>query len=139
MKPILAVVILSSLAVMAFADLSKIQGKWTAVSGQIGAIPMPKATVDKIVLKIIGETYDYDEGHGHDRGTLKAIDGDGPKAMDIVGTDGPNKGKVYHTIFKIEKSVLTICYGLDGKRPSSFEANEKSKTLLMVYHLAKER
>ncbi len=123
------------LPLAANADLKQIQGKWKPTGGQVGATKLPKSMLDKMVLVIKGEAYDYSEGNGHDIGTLKLVGKDG---LDILGTTGPNKGKTYLTIFKFEHDTLTICYGLDGKRPASFEVNAKSKAMLMTYKLAKE-
>ena len=135
MKIIFFIAASLALSAAASANLKAIQGTWRPSSGQIGANALPKAMLDKMVLVIKGETYDYSEGHGHDVGTLKEIAGKPPLAMDIIGTQGPNKGKTYLAIYKLEGSNLTIFYGLDGKRPKSF--TDKGKlTLLIKYHRA---
>ncbi|MBS1701731.1 MAG: TIGR03067 domain-containing protein [Armatimonadetes bacterium] len=134
MKSILITLISLALAVSAQADLKKIQGTWKATAGQLGDFSLPKSLLDKMVLIIKDDTYDYDEGHGHDVGKLKEIKDSKPLAMDIFGTEGPNKGKTIPTIYKLEDKVLTICYGLDGKRPKSFEDKGK-RILLMTFKL----
>ena len=131
MKPITLLVALFTFVISANADFKKIQGAWKASSGQIGGKDLPKALLEKMVLVIKDETYDYDEGHGHDVGLLKSVK-DLKEGMDIVGTKGPNKGKIYLTIFKLDGKNLVILYGLDGKRPKSFD--DKGKMVMtMVY------
>jgi len=122
-----------ALPVLAPADLKQIQGTWKPTSATMGGTPLPKAMLDKMVLIVKGDTYDYDEGHGHDIGKLKDVKGK-PMGMDIIGTKGPNEGKTYHTIYKVEGSDLTIKYGLDGKRPNSFDQKAKEPTILIKYH-----
>jgi len=135
MKLILFVLASLALAAAASADLKKIQGTWKPSSGEVGSKALPKTMLDKMVLIIKDGTYDYDEGHGHDIGTLKEIAGK-PLGMDIIGTKGPNKGRTFHTIYKLEGSALIICYGLDGKRPKSFTDNGKAVTMLIKYRRA---
>ncbi len=123
-----------AIAAFGIADLKKIEGTWKVLEGKIGANALPKALTDKMVLIIKNGKYDYDEGHGHDTGNLKDIKGD-PMGMDIVGTEGPNKGKTYLTIYKMDGKNLVICYGLDGKRPTSFDG--KGKVMLVKYQKSK--
>jgi len=134
MKLFLLVLASLTLSLTPSANLKKIQGTWKASAGQMGATNLPKPMLDKIVLILKGDTYDYDEGNGHDLGTLREVGDKPPLGLDIVGTKGPNKGRTYLAIYKLERSVLTICYGLDGHRPKSFDA--KGTTLLMRYHRA---
>jgi len=132
MKTILSLISLACIATSASADLKKINGTWKPISGEAGGRPMTKAFLDKMVIVIKDGTYDYDEGNGHDIGTLKDVPGK-PQGMDITGTKGPNKGKTYVTLYKLEGKTLTICYGLDGKRPKAFDAKGKGSTMLIKY------
>jgi uncharacterized protein (TIGR03067 family) len=69
-----------------------------------------------------------------DKGTVTVDAGKTPKAMDIEGTDGPNKGKKYPAIYEFKDGTLTICYGLDEKtRPTKFESTKETDTMLVVY------
>jgi len=137
MKSILILIALLAFAVTASADLKKIQGTWKPSEGHLGASAIPKAMLDKMVLTLKGNTYVYNEGHGDDIGTLKEIPGTVPAGLDILGTKGPNKGKTYYTIYKLEGATLTICYGLDGKRPKSFESKAKTMSMVITYHRSK--
>jgi uncharacterized protein (TIGR03067 family) len=122
------------LSVLASASLKGIQGTWKPTAGSISGDPLPKTMLDKIVLIIKGDAYDYDEGPGHDIGMLKEIPGK-PLGLDIVGTKGPNKGRTFHAIYKLEGSLLTIYYALKGDRPKSF-SEKGTTTLLMTYRRA---
>ena len=134
MKIIFATAFALALPFAAHADLTKIQGTWKPDAGQIGATKLPKSMLEKMVLVIKGDSYDYSEGNGHDLGTLKV---GGKGELDIIGTTGPNKGKTYLTLYKLEGKTLIICYGLAGKRPASFEVSAKTKAMLMTYKLVK--
>jgi uncharacterized protein (TIGR03067 family) len=136
MKVIAVLFAFVALVVAAQADLKGIQGTWKASSGQIGKSLLPKSLVDKMVLIIKGNTYNYNEGHGPDIGALKEVGHKAPLGMDIIGTKGPNKGRSYPTIYKLDGSDLVIFYGLDGHRPKSFDEKGNLKTLYMTYHRA---
>jgi len=120
--------------ILACADLKAIQGTWKAASGEIGGKSLPKELLAKMILKITGNRYDYDEGNGHDLGDLKLVPSHGPSAMDIIGTEGPNKGKTYLAIYRAEGDTLTIIYGLGPTRPTSFEEKNTPTSLVMKYH-----
>jgi len=73
-----------------------------------------------------------------DKGTLKVDSKAKPKTMDIVGTEGPNKGKTFPAIYELEGETLKICYALEGtKRPTEFKAAGE-KVLLVTYKKVKD-
>ena len=58
--------------------------------------------------------------------------------MDIVGTDGPNKGKTILGIYELKEDTLRICYDLTGKgRPTEFVTKKDAPLFLVVYKRAK--
>lgn len=127
------IALLFAFASFASADLKKINGTWKAVAGQIGGKDLPPALLKSMVLILKDGSYDYDEGHGHDVGQMKEVGKKKPLSIDIVGTEGPNKGKTYKAIYQFDGKVLRISYGLDGKRPSSFDRDKKGMILSMTY------
>lgn len=55
--------------------------------------------------------------------------------MDVVGEDGPNKGKRYPAIYRFHDRELEICYDLSEKdRPSEFVSREGTKLLRVTYY-----
>jgi uncharacterized protein (TIGR03067 family) len=57
-----------------------------------------------------------------------------PKELDIVGTDGPNKGKTILAIYEQDGDTLRICYDLSGKgRPTEFKTKEGTQSFLVTY------
>ena len=54
--------------------------------------------------------------------------------MDVIGTDGPNKGKTFLAIYELEGDMLRICYDLAGKtRPTAFATEQGTKLFLVRY------
>jgi uncharacterized protein (TIGR03067 family) len=54
--------------------------------------------------------------------------------MDILGTEGPNKGKTFLAIYELTGDSLKICYDLEGKtRPTEFRTNPGTQLFLVLY------
>jgi uncharacterized protein (TIGR03067 family) len=73
-----------------------------------------------------------------DKGTIKLNPSATPKALDITGTEGPNKGRSIPAIYDREGDTLRICYDLSGKsRPTAFKSAEGTKLFLVTYQREK--
>ena len=69
-----------------------------------------------------------------DKGTVKLDPAAKCKTMDITGTDGPNKGKTFLTIYELNGDTLKVCYDLSAKsRPTEFESKPKTQLFLVTY------
>lgn len=54
--------------------------------------------------------------------------------IDVLGEDGPNKGKRYPAIYRFNGRELEICYDLSQKeRPSEFVSREGTMLLRVTY------
>jgi uncharacterized protein (TIGR03067 family) len=62
-----------------------------------------------------------------------------PPAMDLTVAEGPNKGKTFQAIYKLEGDTLTVCRSIEpGKqRPAEFASKPDSGLLLVVWSRAK--
>lgn len=65
-----------------------------------------------------------------DSGLLTFNEGAGE--LDILGTEGPNKGKTFKCIYKVDGDNLIICYSL-GQRPDKFETNAENNWVLIKW------
>lgn len=55
--------------------------------------------------------------------------------MDVLGEDGPNKGKRYLAIYRFNGPELEICYDLSEKeRPGDFVSREGTKLFRVTYY-----
>ena len=116
-----------------------IEGTWIPVSAELGGQKLPDEALkgSKLVLK--GGEYSYYNNAGVDKGTYKLLAVDGSQAMDISGTEGPNKGKTFLTIYDLSGDSLNICYDLLGKtRPKNFKTEPGTRQFLAQYQRAKE-
>lgn len=121
------------------SDHELLQGTWIPASAELGGQPFPEEVRKTIKLTIKDDTYEVLVGKNPDRGTLSLDSEAKPKAMDVVGKEGPNKGKTIPAIYKLDGEKLEICYDLSGKaRPQAFKTREGTQLFLVVYEKVKE-
>ena len=120
-------------------DLKALDGTWIPQSGELGGSKFPDEILKKIELVTKDGKYTVTADKQVDKGSIKIDAAKKPKHMDIVGGEGPNKGKTFPAIYEIDGDILKICYDLSGKeRPKEFKTASGTMTLLIVYKKAKQ-
>lgn len=134
------VVSFSSIAWGADAKDDSFDGTWVPSSTELGGKKLPDEFGKSIKLVIKGDKYTVTvEKEGTDEGTVKLMPSATPKAMDITGTKGPNKGKTILAIYEHKGDMLRVCYDLSGnKRPTEFKTREGTQLFLVEYKRQKE-
>jgi uncharacterized protein (TIGR03067 family) len=141
MRTVLLSVIVIAVATPVFADSKKdvaaLAGQWRATS--VRGLEISDDDAKSITLTIEGEKYSVMVGEkGPDKGTLKLDKKDKLKTIDIVGTEGPNKGKTILAIYEHEGDNLRICYAIeDDTRPTEFKG-VSGKSILITYKRVKK-
>jgi uncharacterized protein (TIGR03067 family) len=106
-----------------------IDGTWEIVSLTQNGKKNDNAKGDKVIFK--GKTMTVKAGGGEHKGTF-TIDAK-KKTIDIVPTDGPQKGKTIKGIFQLKNGELKICFARPEKdRPKEFAAPKDSGLTLAV-------
>ncbi len=115
-----------------------IEGIWLPATAELGGKPFPDEVRKSIKLEIKGDRYTATVGTEPDRGTCKLDPSAKPKALDITGTEGPNKGKTILAIYERDGDTLRICYDLGGKgRPAEFKSTAGTRLFLVEYRRQK--
>jgi uncharacterized protein (TIGR03067 family) len=115
-------------------DARALEGTWLASKAEFGGKKFPDEVRKSIKLVIKDGKYTVTVGKKPDRGTAKLDPSAKPKAMDITGTDGPNKGKTFLAIYELKGDTLRVCYDLSGKgRPKEFKTAEGTQEFLVTY------
>lgn len=109
-----------------------LQGTWVVEAAELGghALPIPAS----YRLVVAGHRYGFGEGGRGDHGTLVFLGGN-PAAMDIVGEEGPNKGKRFQAIYRaIEGGRLEVTYDIGQRaRPGAFASRPGTQELRVIY------
>jgi uncharacterized protein (TIGR03067 family) len=115
-------------------DDDTLAGTWLPSAAELGGQPFPDEVRKTIKLVVKGDKYTVTVGPQVDQGTVKLDPSAKPKALDITGTDGPNKGKTILAIYERDGDTLRICYDLSGKsRPTEFRTKAGTQLFLVTY------
>lgn len=120
-------------------DPATIDGTWIPSTAQLGGKEFPEEVRKTIQLVVKDGKYLVVVGKVEDRGTVKLDAAAKPKALDLTGTDGPNKGKTYPCIYERDGDNLKVCYDLSGKaRPTEFVSTPGTLLFLVTYMRQKD-
>ncbi len=126
---------LIALALLAGDD---VQGVWKPLSAEFGGEKFPETLIANWRLELKEGKYTLTGAESPDSGTYKVDDSMKPKAMDVIGGDGPNKGKTFLCIYELTGDKLRMCYDLSGtERPKDFKSAKGTKLYLVTYQLEK--
>ncbi|HZT81649.1 MAG TPA: TIGR03067 domain-containing protein [Gemmataceae bacterium] len=116
-------------------DKDSLEGTWSLVSVEINKQPLAMEKLKEARLVVKGKDYSFKLGDMRLELTHKMYPDRKPKAMDMTVTEGPDKGKTLHAIYKLEGDTLTICRHtlLDKPRPTEFATKPDSGLMLIVW------
>jgi uncharacterized protein (TIGR03067 family) len=143
LKPFVALALMFSLLGSAWSGDSRdggtLDGTWVPSAAEIGGKKFPDEIRKIIKLTVKNGKYTVMVGDKADRGTTKLDPSAKPKALDITGTEGPNKGKTILAIYERNGDTLRVCYDLSGKgRPTEFKTREGTQLFLVTYTREKQ-
>ena len=117
-------------------EVSKLAGTWTCTAATNDGKPLPEETVKslKLTLTEAGGYKTELAGQVLFDSTFKIDPGKQPRQIDMIATEGENKGKAGLGIYRLEGDVLTLCYTMPGKdRPKDFQSTAGSAAILAVW------
>jgi uncharacterized protein (TIGR03067 family) len=119
-----------ALAGLARADdkgLKELEGKYKIVQAERDGKQAEKALTDAVTVAIAGDALTM-EGPGGDPkvAKLKVNPDAKPATIDLIPQDGPEKGKTFPGIYKLEKGELTLAFSEKGERPKDFKSDNEA-------------
>ncbi|MEI8018784.1 MAG: TIGR03067 domain-containing protein, partial [Schlesneria sp.] len=115
-------------------EKQSLEGVWVPVDAELAGVKLPVESLKSWKLTLNAEKYHFENGKEADQGTWTLDTSKTPQAMDITGTEGPNKGKTILAICQLSKESLRICYDLGGKsRPTEFTTKPGTPLFLVNY------
>ncbi|MBS1918248.1 MAG: TIGR03067 domain-containing protein [Bacteroidetes bacterium] len=114
-----------------------INGKWKIEEAELGGKQLSASVFANMILELDETSYQLRENEVIDSGLIEMIGNREPQALLITGIFGPNKGKTFSCIYRLESNDdLLMCYNLGGGDfPKSFKTFEN--TLLYLVHYKK--
>jgi uncharacterized protein (TIGR03067 family) len=102
-------------------ELQQLEGTWVRMSIEVNGEKKSDAEAKSQRLTITGEKYTLKIGDQTRQGTLKVDPTKKPKTIDIIASEGPNKGKTLQGIYELDGDTLKYCVAPPGsERPTEF-------------------
>jgi uncharacterized protein (TIGR03067 family) len=117
------------------AEMAKLEGEWSMVSGEIDGQAMPAefAKTAKRVAKG-GETTVTINGQLFMKAKFTIDPAKTPKAIDYTFTGGPTAGKTQYGIYELDGDTVKFCFASPGQdRPAEFTTKPGSGRTLSVW------
>ena len=113
-----------------------VDGHWVPVGAWVDGevVPIAELRVARLVLAAGAWRIEDQARTVVDRGDYLLDASTSPIALDLVGREGPNAGRVFQAIVEIDGDLMTVCYDLDGgERPSSTDPQPDLLLLTITY------
>ncbi len=102
-------------------ELDKLQGSWNFTSLEVEGSKLPDAMLKESKIIIKGDAFTSITGGITWSGTVKADSTKNPNTIEMIFTDGPEKGKTSLGIYQLDGDKWKICLGFAGReRPTEF-------------------
>jgi uncharacterized protein (TIGR03067 family) len=124
---------------IAVDDLESLQGTWIFVGLEVDGAKVPDGMLagSKIIIK--GDGFKSISGGVTYEGTIKIDAAKSPKTLDLIFTDGPEKGKTAPGIYEVGGDNLKICLSLGASsRPTVFVSKQGSGHALEILKREKQ-
>lgn len=112
-------------------DLKDLQGKYTVTAAEKGGKVAEKPDIDGLTVTIKGDEMILAVKGEEKKAKIKVDASKTPHTIDISPTDGPEKGKTFPGVYKIEKGEVTLVFNEKGDRPKDVKA-EGDATLVKM-------
>ncbi len=144
-KAVTAVTVLALLATLAAAapadkaagptdDHARLQGNWTAVSGEQDGQKLADDAVKGVRVTFDGDEVSFFPKQDKSRVTFRLESAGTPRGLTMTAQEGPDKGKSIPGIYELQGDRLKLCVALKPgtARPPAFAAPADSGLLLLV-------
>jgi uncharacterized protein (TIGR03067 family) len=118
--------------------LKELEGTYKVTALEKGGKPAPKELADSLKVTIKGEEFLIKVGDEEKKAKFKVDSTKTPNTIDITPSEGPEKGKTFPGIFKIEKGEVTVVFTEKGDRPKEFKSEGDAMLLKMKKDEKKE-
>ena len=113
------------------AGLKELEGNYKLLSAERDGRPPEQGVIDGVTVAVKGDEFVMSFGGEKKVAKIKLKPDATPAAIDLTPQDGPEKGKSFPGIYKLEKGVLTLAFSEKGARPKEFKS-ENEVTLLQL-------
>jgi uncharacterized protein (TIGR03067 family) len=113
-----------------------LDGSWVPVAACVAGEVLPVAELRIARLLLAHGSYRILDNQQRvvDRGEILLDTQATPRAMNILGVEGPNAGRTMLAIYELSNDLLSIAYDMEGAaRPTSMQPQPDQILLLITY------
>jgi uncharacterized protein (TIGR03067 family) len=110
--------------------LKELEGTYKVTAAEKGGVAAPKGEVD-FTVTIKGDEMTVKTPNGEKKAKIKVDPTKTPAHIDLSPTDGPEKGKTFPGLYKLEKGELTIVFAEGDARPKGLKAEGEEMMIKM--------
>lgn len=118
--------------------LKELEGTYKVTMLEKGGKEAPKELVDSLKVTIKGDEFLIKVRDEEKKAKFKVDGSKTPSTIDIIPSEGEEKGKTFPGIFKIEKGEVTLAFTEKGDRPKEFKSEGETMLLKMKKDEKKE-
>ena len=118
--------------------LKELEGTYKVTALEKAGKAADKTLVDSLKITIKGEDFTLKMGDDEKKAKIKVDSSKTPNTIDFTPSDGPEKGKTFPGIFKLEKGEVTVVFTEKGDRPKEFKAEGEAMLVKMKKDDAKK-
>jgi uncharacterized protein (TIGR03067 family) len=121
------------------AGNNSLAGTWKLTSVEINGQPLSMEKLQEARLEVEGAKYSLVLGETRLEMTHVLHADRAPKQMELAIAEGPDKGKVFPAIYKLEGDKLTVCRNIEAgkERPAEFATKADTGLMLVVWTRSK--
>jgi uncharacterized protein (TIGR03067 family) len=114
-------------------ELERFRGTWKYVSMEAEGTKVAPEPLAGIKLVLDGDKFTQTDPQATYRGTFSVSVKTRPKTIDVIFTEGPEKGKAFKGIYELEGDTYKVCLAVpDHERPKVFASKPESGHVLSV-------
>jgi uncharacterized protein (TIGR03067 family) len=109
-------------------DADKLQGSWSSTTVVTEGVAVPADQLKKAprTLVVQGDQFTLKSGENKLVGAFRLDPTKSPRTVDLVLTEGPDKGRTVQGIYELDGDHLRVCYDPTGKsRPADFSTKDR--------------
>jgi uncharacterized protein (TIGR03067 family) len=115
------------------AVIEKVQGTWSYVTLEVDGVKVGEEILKDARIVVTGDTFTTSGLTPTYRGILRFDASRTPRTLDLIFTEGPEKGNTCLGIYELDGDLWKVCLAVNGKeRPSTFGTTPASGLALEV-------
>ncbi len=121
-------------------ELGKFDGTWLVTAVEVSGTKIPEAELQKAPSRVTlqGGKWALKAPGREESGTFTVDEARAPREMDVNPANGPNAGKTFKAIYRLDGDVMRVSYAAPGQdRPTSFVTTDKPGYWVNTYQREK--